>query len=61
MLITDEIFRAFLNCETKAHLKFLGEVEPQREHVELKRSCIDDFKQECLAKLRADFGESNCL
>jgi predicted RecB family nuclease len=61
MLITDEIFRAFLNCETKAHLKFLGEVGPQREHVELKRSCFDDFKQECLAKLRADFGESNCL
>jgi SRSO17 transposase/predicted flap endonuclease-1-like 5' DNA nuclease len=39
----------------------LGEVGPQREHVELKRSCFDDLKQECLAKLRADFGESNCL
>ncbi len=30
MLITDDIFQAFLQCETKAHLKLAGAVGDQR-------------------------------
>jgi hypothetical protein len=31
MLITDDIFYAFLQCETKAHLKLTGAVGDQRK------------------------------
>ncbi len=61
MLITDEIFRAFLDCETKSYLKFSGDVGPQRELIEWERSCLDDFRQKSLVKLRANFGEDECL
>ena len=30
MLITDDIFQAFLQCETKAHLKLAGAVGDQQ-------------------------------
>ena len=30
MLITDDIFQAFLQCETKAHLKLAGAAGDQR-------------------------------
>ena len=61
MLITDEIFRAFLNCETKSYLKSSGNVGPQCELVEWERSRLDDFKQKCLVKLRANLGENDYL
>jgi hypothetical protein len=61
MLITTEIFRAFLNCETKSYLKSSGNVGPQRELIEWERSRLDDFKQKCLVKLRANFEENECL
>ena len=61
MLITDEIFRAFLNCETKSYLKSSGDAGPQRELVEWEQSCFDDFRQKCLVKLRTDFGENEYL
>jgi predicted RecB family nuclease len=61
MLITTEIFRAFLNCETKSYLKSSGDSGPQREFIEWERSRLDDFKQKCLVKLCANFEADECL
>lgn len=61
MLITDEIFRTFLDCGTKSYLKFSGDVGPQRELIEWERRCLDDFRRKSLVKLRASFGEDECL
>ena len=57
MLITDEIFHAFLVCENKSYLKLSGGVGSQREFTELERSRFEKFKQECLEKLCSKFGE----
>src|SRR5437763_424161 len=61
MLITAEIFCAFLNCETKSYLKSSGNVGPQCDLIQWERSRLDDFKQKCLGKLRANFEENECL
>ena len=54
-LITDEIFRAFLVCETKAYLKSSGYIGSQREFTEWELSCLEGFRQKCLVKLRSSF------
>jgi predicted RecB family nuclease len=61
MLITTEIFRAFLNCKTKSYLKSSGNVGSQHQLIEWKRSCLTEFKQKCLLKLRASFEDDECL
>src|SRR5262244_604210 len=61
MLITDDIFHAFLQCETKAHLKLTGAVGDQREFPEWERHLVEDYKQQCYRQWRADFGEAACL
>ena len=47
MLITDDIFQAFLQCETKAHLKLAGAAGDQREFPEWERHLVEDYKQQC--------------
>jgi predicted RecB family nuclease len=61
MLITDDIFDAFLQCETKAHLKRAGAVGNQREFPEWECHLIEDYKQHCYRQWRADLGEAACL
>jgi predicted RecB family nuclease len=61
MLITDIIFHAFLQCETKGHLKLAGAVGDQREFPEWERHLVEDYKQQCYRHWRADFGEAECL
>jgi predicted RecB family nuclease len=61
MLITDDIFHAFLQCETKAHLKLAGAVGNQRQFPEWERHLVEDYKQQCYRQWRADFGEAACL
>ena len=61
MLITDDIFQAFLQCETKAHLKLAGAVGDQREFPDWERTLVEDYKQQCYRQWRADRGEAECL
>src|SRR5437870_1912978 len=61
MLITDEIFQAFLQCETKSHLKLSGAVGDQREFPDWERNLVEDYKRKCHRQLRADFREAECL
>ena len=60
MLITDEIFYVFLNCETKSYFKLSGDIGSERDFVEWERSHINDFKQKCLVNLYTNFGENEC-
>ena len=61
MLITDEIFCAFLNCETKAYLKSAGDIGTQRAHIEWERSHLNSFKQKSLMNFRCKLGANECL
>jgi len=61
MLITDEIFNAFLYCENKSHLKSLGNIGPPNEYVEWMRSRSRDFAQKCIEKLRSNYMEDECV
>ena len=61
MLVTDDIFQAFLQCETKAHLKFAGAAGDHRTFPEWERTLIEDYKQQCHRQWRAAFGEAACL
>src|SRR4029453_16773971 len=61
MLITDDIFQAFLQCETKAHLKLSGAVGDHRAFPDWEHKLVEDYKRKCHKQLRADFGEAACL
>ena len=61
MLITDDIFQSFLQCETKSHLKLTGAAGDQRAFPDWERNLIEDYKRQCHRQLRADFGEAECL
>lgn len=57
MLITEEIFRAHLNCETKAYLKSSGAVGEQREFTDWERKLVEDFKRQFCAQLPSTYRE----
>jgi predicted RecB family nuclease len=61
MLITAEIFQAFLQCETKSYLKFLGVRQGQREVIVWQRRLAEQFMQECCVELRSHFLEEECF
>ena len=61
MLITEDIFRAFLKCETKSYLKFSGTVGLQHEFTDWERNLVEDYKQKCCIQLRPNFREDECL
>lgn len=60
ILITEEIFQAFLKCETKAYLKYPSTVGVQREGIDWQRRLIEDFRQKCAINLRALMGIMKC-
>ena len=61
MLITDEVFQAFLQCETKSHLKLSGAAGDQRAFPDWERNLVEDYKRQCHRQLRAAFQEAECL
>ena len=61
MQITEDIFQAFLQCETKSYLKFSGTVGLQHEFSDWERNRIENYKQQCCDRLRSKFREEECL
>jgi predicted RecB family nuclease len=61
MFISDEIFRAFLDCETKSYLKFLGQQEQENEYILWRRNRLDTYRQKCKEKLRITHNQTDCL
>jgi predicted RecB family nuclease len=61
MLITDEVFRAFLECETKSYLSFVGLDDPPSEYPNWQRHFSEEFKRKCLAHLCAGFHAEQCF
>ncbi len=61
MLITNEIFNAFLYCETKSYLKSLGNIGHQSEYIEWEQCRFEDFRQKCIEKLRSNGGEDKYI
>lgn len=54
MQITEEVFQAFLKCETKSYLKTSGAVGLQRDFGEWERFLAEDFQQKCGQRLLYD-------
>jgi predicted RecB family nuclease len=50
MLITEEIFQAYLKCETKSYLKFSDVVGAQHIFTDWDRELIEEFKQRFYAQ-----------
>jgi predicted RecB family nuclease len=61
MQITEDIFRAFLQCETKAFLKLSGTVGLQHEFSDWEQTRVKNYKQQCCGHLRSHFLEEECL
>jgi len=61
MLISDEIFRAFLDCETKSYLKFSGQPEQENEYTTWKQSRLETYKRKCTEKIKLAHKETECL
>jgi predicted RecB family nuclease len=61
MRITDDIFQAFLQCETKAHLKLLGAAGEQRAFPAWERNRVETYKRQYYLRLRADCHKDECL
>lgn len=61
MLITNEIFDDFLNCETKSYFKFLEDTELKSERLFLKRTVPENYERQCHIRLRSDLSEAKCL
>jgi predicted RecB family nuclease len=52
-LITDSIFAAYLQCETKAHLIAIQTAEPQHDISQWRKRLTADYKAQCLGRLAA--------
>ena len=61
MLISKELFKAFLHCETKSFLKSTGVGEVETEIVIWQRHALDDYQRKCCAKLLSGLSEEECL
>jgi predicted RecB family nuclease len=61
MLVTEEVFRAFLDCETKAHLKFTGSDGASSEVRDWRSYLGEDFTRQCSLRLRSSLREDECL
>jgi len=53
MLITEDIFRAFLQCKTKSHLTLAGEVGDRREFSDWERKLTEAYRQQFCTQLRS--------
>jgi predicted RecB family nuclease len=56
-VITDTIFEAFLNCETKSRLKLSGESEHSNELIEWHLQTRVAYRQKCQSRLRSIFSQ----
>src|SRR5262245_16688173 len=61
MLITEEIFQAYLRCETKSYLKSSDAVGEQHEFTDWDRKLIEDFKRQFCAQLCSNQQEDESL
>jgi predicted RecB family nuclease len=61
VLITNEVFNAFLYCETKSYLKSLGNIGHQSEYIEWEQCRFEDFRKKCVEKLRSNGGEDKYI
>jgi predicted RecB family nuclease len=61
MLITNEIFQAFLKCETKSYLKLSGEIGTRHSFTDWRLSIIEDFTRECRIRLCANYRDAEYL
>lgn len=61
MQITEEIFRAFLNCKTKAYIRSLNKAQFESEIVEWKQNRLHSYRRECLANVRESYKEDRYL
>ena len=61
MLITDDIFQAFLQCETKAHLKLAGVPGDHQAFPEWERHRVEAYKRHYHLHVRPDCREDECL
>jgi predicted RecB family nuclease len=61
MVITADIFEAFLKCETKSHLKLLGAVGDQRAFSAWERKRTEDYRQQFCMQLRANCRDGELL
>src|SRR5437868_1695929 len=61
MQITDEIFQAFLKCETKAYLKSANSDAAHPEIADWRQHVVESYKEICCARLRSAFSQDECL
>jgi predicted RecB family nuclease len=61
MLITEDIFQAFLKCETKSYLKLSGAVGDHCEFSDWEGKLIEEFKHQFYAELRSNYQENEIL
>ena len=52
MLITEDIFGAFLQCETKSHFTLAGAVGDRREFSNWERQRTEDYQHQFCIQLR---------
>lgn len=56
-VITDVIFAAFLNCETKCYLNLSAGLESPSELSDWRREIQEDYRRGCQSKCRSKFPE----
>jgi predicted RecB family nuclease len=56
-VLTDAIFAAFLNCETKSYLKLSGEPESPSEFTDWSSETREDYRRRCHSRYRLIFPE----
>jgi len=61
MLITENIFHAFLKCETKAYLCSKGIAGSCVEFKNWQQTVIEKYKKECSAKLCLNYVDNECI
>jgi hypothetical protein len=61
MLITDEIFQAYLKCQTKCYLKFSDAVDGKNEFHDWQQRLYEEYKRICWALLRSSCREDECF
>jgi predicted RecB family nuclease len=61
MLITDTIFAAFLNCETKSHFILSKTPTPDDKYSVFRYSINDEYKQQCSVHLRSNLPDIEYL
>src|SRR5262245_32043146 len=61
MLITEKIFRAFLQCETKSHLALVGAVGDRRELNDWARKLTEAYQQQFCTQLHSSCRDGELL